>query len=226
MKNPLINILVRTSNRPNYFNNCYQSIREQSYQNIRLIVSFDDEPTRKYLETYEIDSIVKCQQTTNWSEISSEVFLPGYVEKPFPPNEYFNPMMKQVEPGYIIYLDDDDKFNSSDSILRIVEKIENNRQMLFWRVQFPGYVVPDNDHFGNPPVCCQQTSCGFAFPTDYVKYAGWDGYMYADFRTAMCLYLHIPQKVYINDILTALQNTPGDGQRNDIQIPKINTDED
>ena len=73
-----------------------------------------------------------------------------------------------------------------------------------------------NEHFGNPPTCCQQASCGFAFHTDYVKHAQWDGYIYADFRTAMCLYLHIPKKVYINDILTGLQDRPGNGVRKDL----------
>lgn len=216
MKNPLINILVRTSNRPNFFANCYKSIREQDYKKFRLIVSYDDEPTKAYLQDYEVDKLVAVEGCNDWSKISSEVFLPGFIEKPFPPNEYFNPLMEHVLSGYVIYLDDDDKFMRTDSLSKIVDKIENERQMLFWRVQFPGYVVPNNDHFGNPPACCQQASCGFLFHTDFIKHAQWDGYMYADFRTAMCLFLHIPQKVYINDILTGLQVEPGNGQRQDI----------
>lgn len=225
MKNPLINILVRTSNRPNFFANCYKSIREQTYKNIRLIVSYDDEPTREYLNNYDTDAQVGFERIEDWSAISSEVFLPGYIEKPFPPNEYFNRMMEQTKPGYIIKLDDDNKFSSPESLAKIVEKIEGTRQMLLWRVQFPGYLIPDNQHFGKPPHCCQMDTACFTFHTDYIKFAQWDGYNYGDFRVAMCLFLHIPHKTYINEALIALQQAPGSGLRNDISSSNTTNDE-
>jgi len=83
MKNPLINILVRTSNRPNFFAKCYQSIREQTYKNIRLIVSYDDEFTKEYTSGYETDSLVGFKRTTNWAGKNSDVFVPGHISKPF-----------------------------------------------------------------------------------------------------------------------------------------------
>lgn len=138
MKNtPIINILVRTSNPPNFFANCYQSIIEQDYKKVNLIVSYDDEFTREYLKSYQIDELVGFNRIEDWSGISNEVFLPGYIEKPFPPNEYFNMMMEYTKPGYIIYLDDDDKFSSPDSLSKIISRISNERQMLLWRVQIP-----------------------------------------------------------------------------------------
>lgn len=225
MKNPLINILVRTSNRPNFFANCYNSIREQTYKNVRLIVSFDDDVTREYLEQYEVDSLVRLYRTEDWSAIESEVFLPGYIEKPFPPNEYFNEMMEHTQPGFIIKLDDDNKFSSPESLSKIVDKIEHERQMLLWRVQFPGYLIPDNQHFGEPPQCCQVDTACFAFHTNYIRHAGWDGYMYSDFRVAMCLFLHIPKKTFINDVLISLQDKPGSGLRNDLPTPNTIIDE-
>lgn len=225
MKNPLINLLVRTSNRPNYFENCYRSIREQTYKNIRLIVSYDDKSTKDYLSNYEMDALIGFERIEDWSGINGEVFLPGYPEKPFTPNEYFNRMMEQTSPGYIIKLDDDNKFSSPDSLTRIVERIENKRQMLLWRVQFPGYLIPDNQHFGKVPHCCQMDTACFAFHTDYIKFAQWDGYNYSDFRVAMCLFLHIPKKTYINEVLIALQNTPGSGSRNDLPNAKSICDE-
>jgi glycosyltransferase involved in cell wall biosynthesis len=218
MNNPLINILVRTSNRPNFFSNCYKSIREQDYKNIRLIVSYDDETTKGYLQEYEIDALVPFQRFEDWSFIENIAFLPGYLEKPFPPNEYFNRMMEHTQPGYIIKLDDDNKFTSSGTLSKIAEKINATDQMILWRVQFPGYVIPDNQHFGTTPHCCQIDTACFAFHTDYIRFAGWDGYMYSDFRVAMCLFLHIPQKVYINEALVALQDKPGNGLRNDLSI--------
>jgi len=226
MKNSrLINILVRTSKRPNYFYNCYKSIREQDYPNINLIVSCDDEPTKEYLKDYPIENLVEFERIADWSLINNEVFLPGYIGKPFPPNEYFNKMMQRAQPGYIIYLDDDNKFTSPGSVSKIASKISDENQMVFWRVQFPGYLIPDNKNFGNPPVCCQIDTAGFAFHTKYIKYAQWDGYNHGDFRTAMCLFLHIPHKVYINEVLTVLQKVPGSGKRNDLPTQNPETDE-
>jgi hypothetical protein len=226
MKNtPLINILVRTSNRPNFFSNCYNSIGEQDYKNIRLIVSYDDELTKDYLKDYQVDALVEFNRLEDWSSIAREVFLPGYMEKPFPPNEYFNKMMKYTKPGYILYLDDDNKFSSTDSLSKIVSKITSERQMLLWRVQFPGYLIPDNQHFGQVPECCQIDTAGFTFHTNYIKHAQWDGYNYSDFRTALSLFLHIPQKVFINEVLIELQKTPGSGLRNDLPTENLATNE-
>lgn len=225
MINPLINILVRTSNRPNFFANCYKSIREQTYKNIRLIVSYDDEPTREYLQNYEIDNLVPFERCNDWSGIQSEVFLPSYFEKPFPPNTYFNIMMEHTLPGYVIKLDDDNRFSSPESLSKITEKITDTNQMLLWRVQFPGYAIPDNQHFGKEPHCCQIDTACFAFHTNYIRHAGWGGYMYSDFRVAMCLFLHIPKKIYINEVLIALQDKPGGGLRNDLPTPNFYKDE-
>ena len=225
MKNPLINILVRTSNRPNFFANCYKSIKEQTYQNIRLIISYDDEMTKEYISQYKTDAFVGFERNEDWSRISSEAFVPGHISKPFPPNEYFNRMMEHTHPGYIIMLDDDNKFSSANSLQKIIEHITNKQQMLFWRVLFPGYLIPDNQHFGNPPHCCQIDTAGFAFHTDYIKYAQWDKFSLGDYRTAVSLSLRIPQKIYINEVLTALQQVPGSGLRNDLPISKTTSNE-
>ena len=183
-----------------------------------MIVSYDDEFTREYLKSYQIDELVGFNRIEDWSGISNEVFLPGYIEKPFPPNEYFNMMMEYTKPGYIIYLDDDDKFSSPDSLSKIISRISNERQMLLWRVQFPGYLIPDNQHFGQTPVCCQIASSGFTLHSSYIKHAQWDGYNYSDFRTALSLFLHIPQKGFINEVITALQSITGSGLINNLPI--------
>jgi glycosyltransferase involved in cell wall biosynthesis len=225
MKNsPVINILVRTSNRPNFFNNCYESIREQDYKNIHLIVSYDDEETKKYLENYPIDVMIGFERTV-CNDMQKQQFVPGYLSKPFPANEYFNEMMKYTKPGYIIYLDDDNKFTYSNALSRIISKIANENQMLFWRVKFPGYLIPNNSHFGSHPVCCQIDTGGFSFHTKYIKYAQWDNYNLGDYRTAMSLYLRIPEKTYINEIFTELQSTPGLGKREDLPTKNFQKNE-
>ena len=220
MEKPLLNVLVRTSNRPNHFARCYKSIRLQTYKNVRLIVSYDDETTKEYVKGYNIDALVGFDRLEDWSKIPPENFHPGYSEKAFPPNGYFNKMMGHTKPGYILYLDDDNLLSSPKSLEEIAGRITGSRQMLLWRVQFPGYLVPDNYHFRHIPGPCQVDTAGFAFHTDYIKHAIWDGYNYSDFRTALNLFLHIPEKVWINEPLICTHHEAGKGNRKDLRINK------
>ena len=49
-----INIITRTSNGPNYFNDCYQSVLNQDDQNdSRILVTSDDDDTFEYLKNYK-----------------------------------------------------------------------------------------------------------------------------------------------------------------------------
>jgi len=49
MNSPLINILVRTSYRPTAFQKMLQSIKKQSYKNINILISYDDERALDYI---------------------------------------------------------------------------------------------------------------------------------------------------------------------------------
>jgi hypothetical protein len=221
---PVVNVLVRTANRPRFFENCYKSIRSQYYRNINLVVSCDDEETWQYVSAYAIDTIVGFNRAEE-KGATKKTFVPGYPSKPFPANEYLNEMMQHTKEGFIIYLDDDDIFTCPEAVSTIVEQIDNEDQLLFWRVQFPGYLVPDDKYFGKPPVCCQIDTASFAFHTRYKRFAAWDAYSLGDFRTALALYLRIPQKIFINKALTALQSSPGLGKRNDLPVEKLTQNE-
>jgi hypothetical protein len=52
---PLINILTRTSNRPNGFKRCRESIENQTYKNIRHIVSIDNLNDEEYVKSHNVD---------------------------------------------------------------------------------------------------------------------------------------------------------------------------
>jgi hypothetical protein len=221
---PVVNVLVRTSNRPRFFEKCYKSIRSQYYRNINLIVSCDDKETRQYVSSYAIDTIVGFKRSEE-TEAVKKVFVPENPSKPFPANEYFNEMMDKTNEGFIIYLDDDDIFTCPEAVSTIVEQIDHEDQMIFWRVQFPGYLVPDDKYFGKPPVCCQIDTASFAFHTRYKRFALWDAFSLGDFRTALSLFLRIPEKIYINKALTALQSKPGLGKRKDLPIEKLTKSE-
>jgi len=53
----LINILTRTSGRPNGFNKCRKSIENQTYIQIKHLVSYDDNNDLHYLKKYDCEKI-------------------------------------------------------------------------------------------------------------------------------------------------------------------------
>ena len=48
-----INILIRTSSRPEYFEKCIQSILNQTYKFFHVYVCYDTEDSHEYLRKYE-----------------------------------------------------------------------------------------------------------------------------------------------------------------------------
>jgi len=89
--NPLINILIRTSNRKNAFLRCLKSIIDQDYSPIRIIIGYDRKEALEYipkgLEAYPV---------------SADRDLPFWYDV------YLPQLMGYVEDGYILCVDDDD----------------------------------------------------------------------------------------------------------------------
>ncbi len=198
---PTVNILVRTNNRPNYFNQCMDSIYMQDYKNINVLVGIDDIKSDYYTIKH------KC--------------TPVYYDKierkdgkHFPYNLYFNEMYKYCKDGFVMFLDDDDELNGCDAISKIVEQ---NKDLLLWRVEFNGgRIVPSDANYGGLPVECDVSGIGFAFKTKYLQDAFWDDGKRGDFRLISKLYSKINNKSWINCIFTKIQHMPGNGNRIDL----------
>jgi GTP:adenosylcobinamide-phosphate guanylyltransferase len=209
-KCPLINILTRTSGRPNYFDHCIESIVKQSYCRIKVYVSYDNTESYNYVRKYKnIEKIRVSPHTGDYPDMEIER---GVAVAKFPSNLYLNDLQNLVKEGYIIILDDDDILTNKNSIATIVDHIKGNDDLLFWRVQFPNnIVIPEDEYFGKPPVYCHISGIGFAFDCKYSKDAKWDGYKGGDFGVVKNLFKTIPNKIYINEVLTGLQRNEGWG---------------
>lgn len=93
---PLINILIRTSNRPKGFLRCLDSIVNQDYESIRIIIGYDNPKALRY--------IPKGLET---------VFVSADKSVPFFYDLYILQLMELVTDGYILIQDDDDILNSN-----------------------------------------------------------------------------------------------------------------
>lgn len=216
---PMINILIRTSGRPNYFKKCYESIARQRYSNYRIIVSCDDDESEEYVLQYNVDCIVRVER------VDAATIKPcRYSEHPVlttaaPYNGYFKEMYKHVAEGWVVHIDDDDAFNTHLALESMSKRMKSPDTMLFWRAQFKkGMVIPSDENFHKPPAYCRISGITYAFHTMYCKYADWGLHKVGDFRVADKLYKIINRKVYIDEVLTMVQRaSPGGlGRRDDL----------
>ena len=205
LKKPLINILVRTSGRPNYFNDCVKSIYNQTYKNWNLIIGVDNKSTLTYSQSalgrdviYDYSKLV-IPPTPNSDEYGIK----------FPYNLYLNDLQNEVKDGYVIYLDDDDKLSDEHSLLKLINVIKTNDDFVIWRVKFPNRLVPSDKNFGGPPVMKDISGIGFSFHIKNKEI--WEPYKRGDYRVAKKLYDKIPNKIFLNEIITTLQREIEDG---------------
>lgn len=133
---PLINILIRTSSRPQYFDKCLKSILNQEYKNYRVIVCYDTEESKSYIEKYS----GKC----NIFYYYVEKELREKTEK-YRFNLYCNSLMDKVDKGYIIFLDDDDTLTHKYVLNIISDNILFDEDFLIWKFLRPDKVIYPSD---------------------------------------------------------------------------------
>ena len=167
---PIINIPLRTSGRPNYFKSCVDSVFGQSYKNINLIVSVDDQQSENYVKQCGIRNIIRVKREIDPTKKTYFDDQIGRTRRYAPYNLYLNELYKHLKPGFIVGINNDDAFAISEAIKIIVYNIENEDQLIFWKVQFPnGQIIPSDKSWGGKPVCCDFSGLGFSFSTKYAK---------------------------------------------------------
>lgn len=213
--NPLINILTRTSGRPNSFRNCRRSIENQSYSNYRHIISYDDKKDLDYLSNYSIEKIKVSKEVSSIKEREL-----GLKYKPY--NLYSNTLMKQVQKGWVMFLDDDDMLLNSNVLAEIGKEISgiDEDTLLIWRTSYPdGKFLPSDNYFAKQLISLREidTAC-FIFNSKYINSASWDDEWAADFRYIQKLSRIIPHQKWVNKVFTKKQTMGGKGKRMDIKI--------
>lgn len=122
---PLINILIRTSNRPKQFSNLLDSIIKQDYPNIRLIIGYDKIEALRY--------IPKGLETVF---VSADHTLPFYYDC------YLNDMMQLIDEGYIWCVDDDETVNPN-----VISQFPLEGPGFILQLQRQKTIVPQNLNF-------------------------------------------------------------------------------
>ncbi len=124
-----INILIRTSNRPESFTKCINSILSQKYDNYNVIICYDKEESKLYLDNYKDNEKIEY--------FSINIVNPNKYKF----NLYCNHLMDKVTDGYIMFLDDDDIL-CHDLVLNIInDHLKTENDLLIWRFMRPDKLI-------------------------------------------------------------------------------------
>lgn len=194
-----INVLTRTHDRKEYFEVSRNSILEQTYKNINHIVGSD-------VECDYLDDIDVIKLTLKPVDPKPD----GLASYPAPWNAHCNELNKHVKDGWIMYLDDDDKFVTPNAVQIIVDNIEHENQIVMWRVDINGLIVPREAILkdvrpGNI------SAIGFLFHSKYLP-VDWGSWNFGDYRVITQLLNKGLEKKWISRVLTQTQGNPNFGQ--------------
>lgn len=196
MNKPIINILCRTHNREDYFQVCYQSIMHQTYPNFCLIVGSDVQPC----EYYKFARPLKLE-----TKPANLVIPAGHYYAPH--NLYLNQLQESCTQGWMLACDDDDMMVDENSLQTIVDNIDNEDQLLIWKVQIlPNWSVPSHS-FGKAITACDISGIGFLYHSKYNP-VDWSNISQGDYRVAKQLEAKGLKIKWIDKVLTRTQKGP------------------
>lgn len=156
---PIIYILTRTCNREKLFGQCVESIISQKYHNLRHIVSYDNQQTLDYVNKY--------------SHIHSIINLTQHKGK-LHPNQYidcFYEYLRGKEDGWVIVIDDDDKFMTDNALRYLKPLLSDTKTMIIWMLYRPDkFIYPTNKH---APVVGEIGSCCYIYHTSVIQKGYW-----------------------------------------------------
>lgn len=211
---PLINILTRTSGRPLAFKRCHESIKNQTYQNVRHIVSIDNLEDEEYVKEYGVDYFFMDKNVISKEpDISDPKTGPRFIY-----NLYLNKLIEKANDGWIIILDDDDYLADNTVLQKVANLVKSNTDMLLWQMKYPnGGLLPSLQELGKPPRLARIGMPCFAIHSGVAKTIKFDGWKCGDFRFIQRAWAKTVDKRVVREALVYLGSV-GLGQRNDIGV--------
>lgn len=202
--NPLINILIRTSNSPDGFRRSYESVLKQGYDNIRIIVTADTIEAVAYVLEYDnIEFIdVRDKKVTKG---------PSHKHKPY--NLYLNDLFEAVEDGWIFILDDDDWICDDNFFKKVSLYMDNPNNLLLWQMRMNGgRIIPEPDFICKPPVAKHIGMPCFSFHSDWKGLHTFNEGRRADFQLISKLYKIVNNKHCFKETFIQLGNDGREGK--------------
>lgn len=196
-----LNIIIRTSNRPIYFEKCIKSIKKH-YPDAILHITIDD--------IKDLEYVSKCGMSYRYYIINRESvknFCSKIIIKntPFIYNYYFN-IVKPFLYGWCMFLDDDDELVSKPVF------DDNTNNIYLYKVDVGTEIVPNDTNFGKEPVLNNISGIGIIVHSS--KIVDWSPQRGGDYIFIKQIYDKC-NPIWINTILSKTQTLGNFGRRND-----------
>lgn len=208
-----INILTRSANRPLGFYNCYQSVVNQTYKKVNHLVSYEDDIDLEYIDYAGVNKVKVEKYKGN-----KLTHPKGYLHAPY--NLYCNELMRNVDKGWIMFLDDDDHLRHNKVLKELVSEImkADEDTIFIWQMRYPnGIILPNSKHFKSQKIEINYIgSPCFIFHSKYKNFGEWDEWKASDYRVIKRLLEEIPKSKWIEKVYIQINNYGGFGNRNDI----------
>ena len=186
-----LNILIRTSNRPQCFQKCINSILQQNYENYQVYICYDKKESLDYLNQYE-----------NHPQISF-FFVEEKSEEKYKFNLYCNQLLEKVNDGYIMFLDDDDIFIGNRTFEIINWYLVSNK-MIIWNFLRPDKLVFPKD-LKKDLILGEIDTSSVCFHHSLKHLSKWGDKQYGDYYFYKNIFNQCKEKQYIDFILTTTQ---------------------
>jgi len=195
----MFSILIRTSDRPNFFDKCYKSVLAQK-EKYEIIVSVDNENSLKYVKKYPV-KVVKIGKTRKRDNKAQ-----------CPWNRYFNDLLIRAR-GWVIYLDDDVTMLPG-ALTEIKKHCTDPRNVIIWKYKFhSGRVIPEKEFWMKEPVRQHiDTGC---FCHHRKQYVHWVTLRASDWRVVKQLWIRKLNFKWIDKVLFVAGNNGTNGSKND-----------
>lgn len=132
-KKPLVSVIITTFKRPDYLNRAINSVKDQNYSNIEIIVVDDNDPDTDYrYQTEEL--MLKYDNDQSIKYIKHAENKNGAAAR--------NTGISHAEGKYVAFLDDDDEYLSG-KITKQVEFLENTSE---YKAVYCGWIKNDEVH--------------------------------------------------------------------------------
>tara|TARA_B100001758_G_C18416996_1_gene621067 strand:+ start:21860 stop:22873 length:1014 start_codon:yes stop_codon:yes gene_type:complete len=154
-----ITILIRTCYRPHLFKKCIESIKNQNYSNVHILICYDNPKAIDYIKPY---TDANKKYTSYYINISS-------TEK-YKFNLYCNDLLDKVKLGYCIYLDDDNEF-THNNCLNIINHNIQQKSICIWKYLRGDKLIYPNDL--NNIQLGEIDSSSFCFNQNLKTYGKW-----------------------------------------------------
>lgn len=217
MHQPLINIITRTSNRPKGFDRNYHSVKSQTYKNVNHIVIYDNlSDYEDYISKYTGITPISVDREKLIDNYKGTLFFNKFFYKSYH-NLYFNPVLKTLDQGWIIFLDDDDYFKDENTLEIISNYLLDDNTIYIWKMLVgDSIVIPKESEYKTDKIELGNIggSC-FTVHTKWGCKVEWDAYKCADFRYLKALDKIVPNKKWLDEIFIIVPSS-GYGKKKDI----------